>query len=46
MKRNFRKVLVQRLEGNFYSFGAISHLWLRFALVRHYWDKKLLLTLP
>jgi len=33
MKRNFRKVSIQRLEGNFYSSGAISHLWLRFALV-------------
>ena len=33
MKRNFRKVPIQRLEGIFYSFGAISHLWLRFALV-------------
>ena len=33
MKRNFRKVPIQRFEGNFYSFGAISHLGLRFALV-------------
>ena len=30
MKRNFRKVPIQRLEGNFYSFGVISLLWLRF----------------
>ncbi len=33
MKRNFRKVPLQRLEGNFYSFGVISLRWLRFALV-------------
>jgi hypothetical protein len=23
MKKNFRKVPIQKLEGNFYSFGAI-----------------------
>jgi hypothetical protein len=32
MKRNFRKVPIQRLEGNFYSFVVISLLWLRLAL--------------
>ena len=33
MRMSFRKVPIQRLEGNFYSFGVISLLWLRFALV-------------
>jgi hypothetical protein len=34
MKRNFRKVPKQRLEDNFYSLEAISHLLLRGPVVR------------
>ena len=33
MRMSFRKVPIQRPEGNFYSLGVISLLWLRFALV-------------
>jgi hypothetical protein len=32
MKMNFRKVPIQRLDGNFYSCGVISPPWLQFAM--------------
>jgi hypothetical protein len=33
MKKKFRKVPIQSLGGNFYSFEVVSLLWLRFELV-------------
>ena len=28
-EKDFRKVPIQRLEGNLYSFAAISHIWIQ-----------------